>query len=71
MESVDQFYQDDTHILGHGDQDLAVIGSLIFFFIREFKIGDLGHRFNDLIDLFTEFLDEFFLGDITILHDVM
>ena len=71
VQTVDQFDQNDTDVLCHGDQDLAVVDRLILFLVGKFQIGDLGDRFNHLVDLLTKFFDEFFFGDVAVFDDVM
>ena len=71
VKTVNELDQYDAHILCHGDQYLSMVDCLVFFFIREFQIGDLGDRFNDLIDLFAEFLDEIFFGDIAVFDHIV
>ena len=46
VQTIGQLDQDDADILGHRDQQLAVIAGEIFLLILEFQRADLGDRFH-------------------------
>ena len=71
VETVDQLDQDNADILRHRDEDLAVIGRLVFRLVLDLQVTDLGDRVDQTMDLLAEDRDEFLIADITVFDDIM
>ena len=54
VQAVRELDQHDPNVVGHRDDHLAEILSLLFFAAREGDLRDLGHAVNQTGDLFPE-----------------
>jgi len=63
VEAVGELDEDDADVVDHGEHHLAEVLGLRFFAGREIDLADLGYAFDDVGDLFAEFLADFNGGD--------
>ena len=71
VQPVGQLHQQDTHILGHGEQQLAQVLGLGCFLGDQVELGDLGQAIDQRGDFGTELLLDLLVGGRGILHRVM
>ncbi len=63
VQAVGELDEDDADVVDHGEHHFAEVLGLRFFPGREIDFADLGDAFDDVGDLFAEFLADFNGGD--------
>ena len=71
VKTVYQLDDDYSDVLGHRNEDLAVVGSLVLFPVLEFQLTDLGYAFDQIGNVFIKLVDDLLLADAAVLHGVM
>src|SRR5262249_7890201 len=71
VQSIGQFYKDDSHVIDHRQKHLAHVQRLTFLVRCVVQFRDLGQAVNKVSDLGTKVLLDLFDGGIGILDDVV
>ncbi len=71
VEAVGEFHHDDANVIRHGEQHLAEILGLLFFFGCERNLADLGYAIDDMSDFGAEKLFDFLERGQGVFDDVV
>src|SRR4051794_4296137 len=71
VQAIRELDQDHAHVLGHGDDQLAVVLRLRLLATLELHAGQLGHTFHELRDLVAELGAHVVEVDVGVLDDVV
>ena len=71
VKPIGKLDQNDTHILGHGNENLTVVAGQILLLVLEFQSTNLSNRLNQRCDLITEQTRDILRFNIAIFYGIM